>query len=270
VPESEPAAAAATLVPPRPGAPRSDADAAVIARHDHVMQIPIILSAVLPLVIAPQQGRPVSVVIGIVSWLVFLEDYLVHLRHTNQYLKTGFGKFDLVIVILTAPWFLLPGAQAGGIVVVLRLARLIRVVVVSRGARRLADQLGRVAIVALSVVFVGAVVAYYAEHPTNPDYKTFGDSLWWAVVTLTTVGYGDIVPITSTGRWAGVFIMFTGVGVLGVLAGSLTASSGCSPRPAEWTQRPKRAAMPTRTLQTRATAGMPRPGRRPPRSLSMR
>jgi voltage-gated potassium channel len=204
VPDAAPSTAAdadATVV--RPGAPRSAEDAAKMARHDNVMQVPIILSAILPLIVAPQQGHPVSVVIGIVSWLVF--------------------KFDLGIVVLTAPWFLLPGAQAGGIVVVLRLARLVRVLVVSRGARKLFSQLGRVALVAIGVVVVGATVAYYAEHPTNPDYKTFGDSLWWGIVTLTTVGYGDIVPITNTGRWAGVFIMVTGIGVLGVLAGSLAS-----------------------------------------------
>jgi voltage-gated potassium channel len=187
------------------------------------MQIPIVLSAILPLILAPQQGHPVSILIGIVSWLVFVDDFRSHSRHSYRYLSTGFGKFDLGIVILTAPWFLLPGAQAGGIVVILRLARLVRVLAVSRGARKLFAQLGQVALVAIGVVVVGAVVAYYAEHPTNPDYKTFGDSLWWAIVTLTTVGYGDIVPITSTGRWAGVFIMVTGIGVLGVLAGSLAS-----------------------------------------------
>jgi voltage-gated potassium channel len=47
--------------------------------------------------------------------------------------------------------------------------------------------------------------------------------LWWGFVTLTTVGYGDIVPETAPGRWAGVAIMITGVGVLGLLAGSLAS-----------------------------------------------
>ena len=47
--------------------------------------------------------------------------------------------------------------------------------------------------------------------------------MWWATVTLTTVGYGDIVPETPTGRWAAVMIMITGVGVLGLLAGSLAS-----------------------------------------------
>ena len=41
-------------------------------------------------------------------------------------------------------------------------------------------------------------MAYYAEHPTNREFATVGDALWWGIVTLTTVGYGDIVPQWST------------------------------------------------------------------------
>ena len=69
----------------------------------------------------------------------------------------------------------------------------------------------------------GSLVAYYAEHPTNREFATVGDALWWGIVTLTTVGYGDIVPKTATGRWAAVTIMITGVAVLGMLAGSLAS-----------------------------------------------
>jgi voltage-gated potassium channel len=208
---------------PAPGAPRSEADAAKLARFEHWMRLPIVASALLPLVIVPSKGNPVTVAVGIVSWLVFLLDFLVTRHRLVRYVSTGLGKFDLVIVILTAPWFLLPGASAGGIVVVLRLARVVRLVVVTRGARRLVDRLGRVVVIALGVLVVATAVAYYAEHPTNPGFATYEDSLWWGIVTLTTVGYGDIVPETNTGRWAGVAIMITGVAVLGVLAGSLAS-----------------------------------------------
>jgi voltage-gated potassium channel len=214
---------AARDVKPRPGQPRSERDAAFLKRFDAVMQLPIIVSAVLPLVIVPGSSGWVGVVVGVVTWLVFLVDYVVQARHREHYGRTGFGRFDLFVVIATAPWFLLPGAHAGGFVVVLRLARLARLVMATRGARRLFQRLGGVAVVAVGVVLLGSLVAYHAEHPTNPEFATVGDALWWGVVTLTTVGYGDVVPQTTTGRWAGVAIMITGIAVLGTLAGSLAS-----------------------------------------------
>jgi voltage-gated potassium channel len=207
----------------RPGQPRSEGDAAFLERFDARMRLPIIVSAILPLVVVPESGDWLGVVVGIVTWLVFLVDLVVQSRHRERYVRTGLGRFDLFVVIATAPWFLLPGAHAGAFVVLLRLARLARLMLVSKGAHRLFDRLGRVAAVAGGVVVLGSLVAYYAEHPTNPEFATVGDALWWGIVTLTTVGYGDIVPQTPTGRWAAVVIMITGIAVLGLLAGALAS-----------------------------------------------
>jgi voltage-gated potassium channel len=192
-------------------------------RFNARMRLPIIVSAILPLIIVSETSGWVSDTVDIVTWLVFLLDYVVHVRHLEHYGRTGYGRFDLFVVIVTAPWFLIPGAQGGAFVVLLRLARLARLLVASRGARRLFERLGRVVAVAAGVVVLGSLVAYYAEHPTNPEFATVGDALWWGIVTLTTVGYGDIVPKTPTGRWAAVVIMVTGIAVLGVLAGALSS-----------------------------------------------
>jgi voltage-gated potassium channel len=205
------------------GQPRSDGDAAFLARFDARMRLPIVVSAVLPLIVVPQTGNWVGEVVGVVTWLVFLLDYVVQSRRRVRYARTRLGQFDLFVVVATAPWFLIPGAGVGSFVVLLRLARLARVLMVSRGARRLLDRVGQVAVVAAGVMVVASLVAYYAEHPTNPGFATVGDALWWGIVTLTTVGYGDIVPKTPAGRWAAVAIMITGIAVLGVLAGSLSS-----------------------------------------------
>jgi voltage-gated potassium channel len=207
----------------KPGQPRSEEARAFLERYDRRMRIPIIVSAVLPLIVIPEDNGWVGVVVGVTTWLVFLVDYVVHLRHLEHYGRTWLGRFDLLVVVATAPWFLIPGLQGGQFVVALRLARLARLVVATRGSRRLFERLGRVAALAAGVLVVGSLVAYHAEHPTNPEFATVGDALWWGIVTLTTVGYGDIVPKTATGRWAGVMIMLTGVAVLGTLAGSLAS-----------------------------------------------
>lgn len=207
----------------RSGAPKTPADAAYLERFDARMRFPIVVSAILPLIVVPESGGWLGATVGVVTWLVFLLDYVTHVRRIDHFGRTRYGRFDLFVVVATAPWFLLPGAQFVRFAVVFRLARLARLVLASRSSRRLFNNLGRVGLVAIGVVFIGSGVAYHAEKATNPEFATYGDSLWWGIVTLTTVGYGDIVPKTPTGRWAGVLIMLTGIAVLGLLSGSLAS-----------------------------------------------
>jgi len=209
------------------GQARSPADAEALARFNQRMAVPLVISAVVPLFLLPGGAYPfLAAAVFIVSWLVFLVDLVVHERRLVNYLGTWLGRFDLLVVVLTAPWFLIVGTGGGKFVILIRLARVARVLMATVGARRLFKRLGAVALVAVGVIVVGAAVAYRAEHATNPEFKTFGDALWWAIVTLTTVGYGDIVPDTTAGRVDGVMIMVVGVSVLGLLAGSLASFFG--------------------------------------------
>ena len=101
--------------PLKPGIGRASParDAVFLERFDARMRVPIIVSAILPLVVVPESSGWIGVVVGIVTWLVFLADYLIQARHLDHYGRIRLGRFDLFVVIATAPWFLLPGTQAG-------------------------------------------------------------------------------------------------------------------------------------------------------------
>jgi voltage-gated potassium channel len=120
---------------------------------------------------------------------------------------------------------------------VLRLARLLRVVraatVVGRVLREvrgvaLTNGLNWVLIVSLCSVALGALVVWVVE----PGIEDFGGAAWWAVVTATTVGYGDLAPENPLAWMVAVGLMLVGIGTLGMLTGSIATyfigdDSGC-------------------------------------------
>jgi voltage-gated potassium channel len=72
------------------------------------------------------------------------------------------------------------------------------------------------------MVFLFGTAAWMLEHGSNPAFAEVGDGLWWAFVTLTTVGYGDIVPVTEGGRIVAVLTMVFGIAVYSLLIANLT------------------------------------------------
>jgi voltage-gated potassium channel len=80
------------------------------------------------------------------------------------------------------------------------------------------------------MVLSTASILVLNEESRSPDANitTGGDALWWAVVTITTVGYGDFFPVTTLGRLTGFFVMVAGIGIIGALA-SILASLLVSP-----------------------------------------
>jgi voltage-gated potassium channel len=73
------------------------------------------------------------------------------------------------------------------------------------------------------VIIAGALGFHYFEFGKNANVKTFFDSVWWAIVTTTTIGYGDIYPVTTGGRIVAIILIFTGISALGAFIAAVDA-----------------------------------------------
>ena len=74
-----------------------------------------------------------------------------------------------------------------------------------------------------SIVIFGGIGVYLAEHEhPGANINTLGDALWWGIVTIATVGYGDYYPVTAVGRIIAIFMMLSGIGIFVLLVGSLS------------------------------------------------
>lgn len=107
---------------------------------------------------------------------------------------------------------------------VLRLIRLLRVVRAFRSTRHLVSHIFKnkaqgaltsVSTIAVLIVIFSAIAILQVEDDPNSNIKTAEDAIWWAYVTITTVGYGDKFPVTTEGRIIAAILMTTGVGLFG-------------------------------------------------------
>jgi voltage-gated potassium channel len=173
--------------------------------------------------------RQLAVVVNWVIWIAFAGDFAVRWAAdgTRSYPRRAW--FDLLLIVLTPPVGVPEVMQGVRSLRLLRLLRLVRAFAVAGMGVRLAQRhFGRqkfhyALIVTTAVVVLGAVGFYALESDENQALHHFGDALWWAITTVTTVGYGDITPITPEGRLIAVVLMLTGIGVIGLFTASVAS-----------------------------------------------
>ena len=197
--------------------------------------------------------------------IIFLVDFAMNLagsRPKRAYFIGARGWLDLLGSIPSFGFF-----QLGALLRLARLSRLARITRLMRGQAGkdlVLDVLknrGQYAtfitiLLAGIVLSVASILVLEVESRGGGNITTGGDAIWWGLVTITTVGYGDFYPVTMFGRITGVFVMFAGIGIIGALA-SILASLLVSPAPPEEpTQEPEPAAPPAVDATATATASI--------------
>ena len=87
------------------------------------------------------------------------------------------------------------------------------------------DTIIKLMIVSFIVILLGTFLMYGVEsNQPNSEIKTLEDALWWCIATVTTVGYGDIVPVTSLGRYAAIAYMGFGIALITILLSTITTN----------------------------------------------
>ena len=170
---------------------------------------------------------------------LFTLEYLARLwvvRKRGAYARSFFGMVDLMTILPAYISLLLPGSHYLTTVRVLRLMRMFRVL-------KMAEYIGEAGVLmnalsasrrkiliffsaVLALVCVEGTIVYVIEHDANPGYANIPQSIYWAIVTITTVGYGDVAPVTVLGKMMASVIMLTGFAIIAVPTGIVTSEIG--------------------------------------------
>lgn len=222
---------------------RSDGRSRFSQAYDVVMML-VIITSILPLMFTTDY--PVFGITELVTVTVFIIDYLLRWITADYKLKRGWVSFviypftfmAIIDLLSIVPVFHLIGSEFK----LFRITRLMRIVrllkflrytdkfnILINVLKKERRVLVSVLVVAAFYVFITALIMFNVEPQNNPvtgepTFKTFFDALYWATVTLTTVGYGDVCPVTSIGRFVSMLSSIFGVAIIALPSGVITAS----------------------------------------------
>jgi voltage-gated potassium channel len=202
-------------------------------RWEHAIHVLVVISLVgFAFETLPNQPQRYYAVLGVleaVTVAIFTLEYLLRCflsRPRRSYVFSFFGIIDLVAIL---PFYLSTGIDLRSV----RAFRLLRVLRIFKLARYNAavdrfrrafvmvrEELALFGATALIVLYLASVGIYYFEKDAQPEvFSSVFESLWWAVCTLTTVGYGDAYPVTVGGKLFTCFVVVTALGIVAVPTG---------------------------------------------------
>lgn len=177
-----------------------------------------------------------------ISIYIFSFEYLYRIRLSFQekrmkgvykYMFSAYGLIDLISIL---PFFLNQLVKVDGrFLRILRLFRLTRIFKLGRGSSSLKlfikalngvkNELKFTLFLSLLAILFSASAIYYLEHEAQPEkFSSITESIWWATVSLATVGYGDVYPVTAGGKIFASIISLIGIGIVAIPTGIISAS----------------------------------------------
>ena len=169
---------------------------------------------------------------------IFTLEYLLRLwltKKSSSYFFSFYGIIDLVAIL---PYYVSAGVDLRSIraVRLLRIFRIFKLIKYNKAINRLLNAFKSIknellifSISTVIFIYVSSIGIYYFENPVQPDqFSSVFDCMWWSIITLTSVGYGDMYPITSGGKLFASFTVIIGMGIIaiptGLIASALTGS----------------------------------------------
>lgn len=183
-------------------------------------------------------SRRILRIIEIFCVIVFTLEYLLRIYVADKKVKFIFSFFGLIDFLAILPFYLSFGFDLRSLRA-LRFFRLFRILKLMRYNRAIKqfsraismakEQILLFLFVTLILIYFSAVGIYFFENKVQPEhFASIFDSLWWAIITLTTVGYGDVYPVTIGGKVFTFFILMIGLGIVaiptGIISSALTKS----------------------------------------------
>ena len=179
-------------------------------------------------------SRKILSIIEMVTVIIFSVEYLLRIVVADNKLKFIFSFYGMIDLLAILPFYVARGIDLRSIRVfrLFRLFRIFKIVRYSKAIQRLKqafftvkEELVLFIIATAFLLYVSAVGIYYFENAVQPEkFKSILDGLWWATATLTTVGYGDVYPVTVGGKIFTFIILIIGIGIVAVPTG-LVASA---------------------------------------------
>ncbi|MDP5081698.1 MAG: ion transporter [Winogradskyella sp.] len=180
------------------------------------------------------QTRVVLNSIEIFCVFIFTLEYLARIYVADKKVKFIFSFFGLIDFFAILPFYLSFGVDLRSLRILrlFRIFRLLKLVRYNKAMQHFTqamlmarEQIILFMAITLVLIYFAAVGIYYFENEAQPEhFSSIFESLWWSIVTLTTVGYGDVYPITVGGRIFTFFILLIGLGIVAIPTGIISSS----------------------------------------------